>query len=128
MEKQTMNSLAHNELVEEFDELEPSVLRPDGELAATELRAIAQHCFRCAQEGQRRMVLDLSYVDHLDFRGVGMLTAARQLLKRAGGDLILAGASPYLAAILRAAGAHGKLELCATVEAARARFYVGNAF
>jgi anti-anti-sigma factor len=104
--------------------LEPSVLRPDGELGVTELRALAQHCFRCAQEGQLQLVLDLSYVDHLDYRGVGMLIAARQLLRRQGGDLVLASASGYLQAILRAAGSFGKLEICATVEAARARFFV----
>ena len=54
----------------------------------------------------------------------GMLIAARQLLRRQGGDLVLASASGYLQAILRAAGSFGKLEICATVEAARARFFV----
>lgn len=114
-------SIAHNEL----EPLEVAIVRPDGELGITELRALAQHCFRCAQEGEVQLVLDLEYVDHIDYRGVGMLVAARQLLRRQGGDLVLANASPYLVAILRAAGAHGKLELSRTLAAAKARFYAG---
>jgi len=102
---------------------EPQVMRPSGELGVTELRGLAQHCFRCAQEDRVLLVLDLSEVDHVDYRGVGMLVAARQLLRRQGGELLLAGASPYVCAILRAAGSHGKLERCATVEAARARLH-----
>jgi len=113
---------------EELEPLRPSVVRPDGELGVTELRALAQHCFRCAQEGQFQILLDLSYVDHVDYRGVGMLIAARQLLRRQGGELLLCGANPYLQAILRAAGAHGKLEHCDSVDAARARFFSGKRF
>lgn len=101
---------------------EVAVVRPEGDLSISDLRALAQHCFRCAQEGIVELVFDLEFVDHLDYRGVGMLCAARQLLVRQGGDLLLASVSPYLAAILRAAGAHGRLELCPTVAAARARF------
>jgi anti-sigma B factor antagonist len=101
---------------------EVAVVRPEGELAISDLRALAQHCFRCAQEGVVEVVFDLEFVDHLDYRGVGMVCAARQLLVRQGGDLLLANVSPYLAAILRAAGAHGRLELCPSVAAARARF------
>ena len=116
---------AHNDVL---DPVEVAVVRPEGELSVTELRALAQHCFRCAQEGAVRLVLDLQFVEHLDYRGVGMLVAARQLLRRQGGDLILANASPYLVALLRAAGAHGKLETGVSVEAAKARFFSGMAF
>lgn len=100
-----------------------AVIRPEGELGVPDLRALAQHCFRQAQDGCLQLVLDLEYVDHVDYRGVGMLCAARQLLVRQGGDLKLASVSPYLAAILRAAGAHGKLEAWATVGQARAKFF-----
>ena len=120
MDKQSVAEALELELNEV---LEPRVVRPDGELGVTELRALAQHCFRCAQEGEVQQVLDFSYVDHVDYRGVGMLVAARQLLRRQGGELFIAGASPYVQAILKAAGAHGKLECCTTVEAARARFF-----
>lgn len=116
-------SIAHNEV----EPLEVSIVRPDGELGVTELRALAQHCFRCAQEGELQLVLDLEFVEHIDYRGVGMLIAARQLLKRQGGDLVLANASPYLIAILRAAGAHGKLEVSPTLAAAKASFYAVGA-
>jgi anti-anti-sigma factor len=124
MQKQAESTPAFE--IEELEPLRPSVLRPDGELGVAELRALAQHCFRCAQEGQFQLLLDLAFVDHIDYRGVGMLIAARQLLKRQGGDLLLCGANPYLQAILRVAGAHGKLENCESVDAARARFFSGK--
>jgi anti-anti-sigma factor len=97
-------------------------LHPEGELSGADLRAIAQFCFRSAQEGKVQIVLDLGDVRHLDYRGVSALRAAQQLLARAGGDLCLAGTSPYLCAILRAAGAHGQFSMFDSAEAAQAGF------
>jgi anti-sigma B factor antagonist len=91
-------------------------LRPEGELSSADLRAIAQACLRSAHEDRTRVVLDLSDVTHLDYRGVSALKAAQQFLSRVGGDLRLAAANPYVLAILRAAGAHGHFSFDATAE------------
>ena len=103
-------------------ELHAGVIRPEGELSASDLRAIAQYCFREAQEERRQLIIDFQAVDHLDYRGVGALVAARQLLLRSGGDLKIAGCSTYLKAIVRAAGAQDDLELHPTLEDAQVAF------
>jgi anti-anti-sigma factor len=104
------------------DEFEVTVLHPEGELDSADLRAFAQHCFRQAKAGRLRLVLDLEDVHHIDYRGVASLRAAQALLARAGGDLKLAGVSPYLASILRAAGAFEQFDICADAAQARLAF------
>lgn len=102
--------------------VEVAVVRPEGELDAADLRAVGRHCLRLTLEGRRHVVLDLEGVGHLDYRGVPSLVAARQALRREGGDLKLAGVTPYVAAILRAAGVAAEFELHPDVDAAEAAF------
>ncbi len=94
----------------------------DGELGLAELDEVGQELFRLMHERRTRVVLDLSGVPHVDYRGMGALVSRAELFRRAGGDLKLSGLSPYLDAIVRVAGGHGKLERYATAQDARDAF------
>jgi anti-anti-sigma factor len=94
------------------------VVRPEGELGRDELAEVGAELFRQVARGRIRLVLDLSAVPHLDYRGVPSIAARARLLRVAGGDVKLAGVSEYLASILTAGGGHGAFECHPTVEAA----------
>ena len=99
-----------------------AVIRCEGEMSDMELAHIGEELFRLSHRGYQRVVLDLSRVDHLDYRGLGPLSARARLLRAAGGDLKLAGLSPYLAAIFRAAGLEDAFESYGEVEDAKRAF------
>ena len=94
----------------------------DGELTQKELAQVGQELFRLAHRGHRKLVLDLTDVSHLDYRGVRPLAARAGVFRQAGGDIKLAGPSAYLKAIFRAAGAQDDFEVFETPEHARAAF------
>jgi len=95
----------------------------EGELADTELSKVGHELFRLAHRGHRRMVLDLTDVSHVDYRGVKPLAARADVFRKAGGDIKLAGMSPYVQAIFRAAGALDKFDQYETPQDARAAFW-----
>ena len=94
----------------------------DGELGLSELSQVGDELFRSMHHGRKRIVLDLTHVSHIDYRGIRALVTRVDLFRRAGGDIKIAGASPYLRAIFRAGGAHAAFELHPTVPEARAAF------
>ncbi|HEX8701049.1 MAG TPA: STAS domain-containing protein [Myxococcaceae bacterium] len=99
----------------------------EGELGAEELAQVSEELFRRLQRGLRQAVLDFSEVPHLDYRGVKLLIARAESFRRAGGDVKLSGLSPYLAAIFRAAGAHGSFEMYPHMNDARTAFALARA-
>jgi anti-anti-sigma factor len=99
----------------------------EGELGQNDLQQIGQELFRIAHRGQRQVVLDLTDVSHLDYRGVKPLAARADLFRQAGGDIKICGASPYIAAIFRAAGVGQAFEFFQTLNDARAAFDKGLA-
>jgi anti-anti-sigma factor len=94
----------------------------EGELGAKEMAQLSDELFRLAQRGHRNVVVDLTDVSHLDYRGVRPLWTRAELFRKAGGDIKLCGLSPYLAAIFRAAGAYGAFEAYEKVDQARGAF------
>jgi anti-sigma B factor antagonist len=94
----------------------------EGELDVAALEQVCAELSRKLQLGVRQVVVDLSEVAHLDYRGVRPLMARGELFRRAGGDIKLSGLSPYLAAIFRAAGAHDRFEVYPHMNDARAAF------
>jgi anti-anti-sigma factor len=94
----------------------------DGELSDTELSEVSQELFRLAHRGHLRLVLDMTDVSHIDYRGVRPLAARASVFRNAGGDIKLAGLSPYLSAIIRAAGAQDAFEQFESPELAAASF------
>ena len=103
------------------------VLLLEGELGPDEL---AQLCAELGQKlvrGTRNVVLDFGEVPHLHYRGVRGLLERAEAFRRAGGDVKLSGLSPYLAAILRAAGAADAFEVYRHPADARAAFALARA-
>lgn len=99
----------------------------EGELAQNDLQQVGQELFRIAHRGQRQVVLDLTDVSHLDYRGVKPLAARAELFRQAGGDIKICGASAYVAAIFRASGVGQTFEFYETLNDARASFDKGLA-
>jgi anti-anti-sigma factor len=99
----------------------------EGELSADDLAQVGEELGRRMQRGLRQVVLDFSEVSHLDYRGVRPLMARAESFRRTGGDVKLSGLSPYLAAILRAAGAHDAFECYPHMNDARAAFALARA-
>lgn len=105
-----------------------AVIRCEGEMGEFELAHVGEELFRLVNKGRRRVVLDLSGVDHVDYRGVKPLATRAKALRSGGGDIKLCGLSPYLAAIFRAAGVEEDFSMYATAEEAQASFAAQPAF
>jgi len=104
-----------------------AVLRCEGEMGAVELAHVGEELFRLAHRGCHKVVLDLAGIDHVDYRGLKPLAARARLLRSAGGDLKLAGLTPYIAAIFRAAGVEEEFGMYDTAEAAKLAFVTAPA-
>lgn len=94
----------------------------EGELSQEALAEVGDALFRLVHRGHRQVVVDLADVGHLDYRGVKPLVQRAVLLRAAGGDIKLCGASAYVAAILRVAGAWQELEVHPSRASALAAF------
>jgi len=97
-------------------------LRPCGELRREEIAFLVRGLSRLRRFGCRFVVLDVSRVTHLDYRGVAALKNQVESLRRSGGDVKLAGLSSYLHAILRAGGADQVFQAFTSPDAASAAF------
>lgn len=78
----------------------------EGEISHADWEDLADHLFRLAHRGITQVVIDFSGVSHLDYRAVRPLVSRTEIFRKAGGDVRLAGLSPYLHAIFRSAGAN----------------------
>ncbi|AKF83092.1 anti-anti-sigma factor [Myxococcus fulvus] len=99
----------------------------EGELSEQDLLTLCDELSQRMHRGLRQVVLDLSEVGHLNYKGVKPLMARAEAFRRTGGDLKLSGLSPYLAAIFRAAGAHDAFEIYPHMNDARAAFGLARA-
>lgn len=108
--------------------IDVAVMRCEGEMGELELAHVSEELFRLAHRRYNRVILDLSAVDHVDYRGLQPLASRARLLRAAGGDLKLAGLSPYLSAIFRAAGVDQEFEVFETCDEAKAAFVETPAF
>ncbi|WP_258534445.1 STAS domain-containing protein [Streptomyces sp. PT12] len=66
-----------------------TVLRVVGELDIATSPTVRQHVHDAVAEGRRHLVLDLSEVLFCDSSGVGVLVAARRLMRSCAGELRL---------------------------------------
>lgn len=69
-------------------------------------------------QSTRKFVFDVSSLDYMDSSGVGALVSCLTLIKKAGGELRLAGASPRIWRIFTMTGVDKLLEAYPTVDAA----------
>ncbi len=91
----------------------------EGEIGRDELPDVGAMLVRLAEKGHVDLILDLTHVTHLDYRGVRPLMRKAEELRALGGDLVLAGLTPYVHAIFRSAGAHDAFDFYATAEEAK---------
>ncbi len=92
----------------------------EGELDRDEAADVCRMLSRYAEAGLSEVVVDFENVTHFDYRAVKFLVSEAETLRSKGGDLKLAGLSPYLHAIFRSAGAHDAFDYFAqTTDAVR---------
>lgn len=70
------------------------------------------------RQDEKKVVLDISRVDHLDSTGIGILAYCYGTVNRNGGDLRIAGACGKVLHLLQITRLDGVLPLCNSVEAA----------
>lgn len=97
----------------------------DGELDRTDVDEIVAMIGKLGEDGISELVIDFSEVTHFDYRGVKPLVRRAEVLRELGGDLKLAGLSPYLHAIFRSAGAHDAFDYFAACDEAVRSFERG---
>lgn len=94
----------------------------EGEIDATEMNDIGEMLFRLSMDGVHRLVIDFAGVTHFDFRGVKPLLRRADVFRELGGDIKLAGLSPYVFAIFRSAGGHQAFDYFSSKAEALASF------
>lgn len=75
--------------VSEGERRQWTVFTVAGELDLVTASTVRQHVHDAVASGRRRIVLDLSRVDFCDSSGVGVLIAARRLIRSCAGELRL---------------------------------------
>lgn len=88
----------------------------EGEINGVEMNDICEMIFQLSADGVIQLVIDMSGVSHFDFRGVKPLIRRADVFRELGGDIKLAGLSPYVHAIFRSAGANDSFDYFATPE------------
>lgn len=94
----------------------------EGEIGQAEMADVAAMLERMASNGVTSLVVDLSEVSHFDYRNVRPLMRRAEGFRELGGDIRLAGLSPYLHAIFRSAGANDAFDYFAHVADAVSSF------
>jgi anti-sigma B factor antagonist len=72
------------------------------------------------QKDQKHFVLDITALDYADSSGIGMLVSCLSNVKKAGGELKLAGANPRLRRIFAMTGVDTMMPMFATLADATA--------
>lgn len=94
----------------------------EGEIGDAEMAEIGEMLFRLSMDGVSQLVIDMREVSHFDYRGVRPLMRRADAFRELGGDIKLAGLSPYVFAIFRSAGAHDAFDYFASSTDARSSF------
>ena len=97
----------------------------EGQLDRAEAADIVDMLARLSEDGVHEVVIDFTDVTHFDYRGVRPLVRRAETLRELGGDIKLAGLSPYIHAIFRSAGAHDAFDYFAQADQARQSFERG---
>ncbi len=70
------------------------------------------------EQGEKRTILDLTALDYVDSAGIGALVSCLSHVKKAGGDLRLAGASPRILRLFSMTGVDKLFSVFPSVSAA----------
>jgi len=77
---------------------------------------------KLVDETRKKLIFDLSGVTHLDSTGIGIIVAVAGQMKKAGGELRVAGANQHVDQILRMTSVDQIVGLHATADEAAAGF------
>lgn len=97
----------------------------EGEIDRADTQDVIDMLARLTLDGVVEIVIDFTEVSHFDYRGVRPLVRRAELLRELGGDVKLAGLTPYLHAIFRSAGAHDSFDYFSRAEDAVRSFERG---
>jgi len=70
------------------------------------------------RQDEKKIILDISHVDHMDSTGIGILAYCYGTVNRSGGNLRISGATGKVLHLLQITRLDGVLPLCNSVEAA----------
>jgi anti-anti-sigma factor len=87
-------------------EKDTATIRPDGDLVAARLPPLRSRLRQLAAEGVCHLTVDLSGTQMVDSAGIGLLIAAHNSMKRAGGELKVVHASPDIVSLFRTMRIH----------------------
>jgi anti-sigma B factor antagonist len=73
-------------------------------------------------EGQKKVIFDLTGVNNIDSTGIGIIVMSAGNLKKAGGQLRVAGASPHVSEVFKVTNVDQIVGLHTTTAAAVASF------
>ena len=71
-------------------------------------------------QGQRKFVFDITGLDYADSSGIGTLVSCLTNIKKAGGDLRVAGANARMSRLFQMTGVQSLIAMYPTVDAAAA--------
>ena len=101
------------------------VVRLAGNLTLVPESEIAQPFITELLDSERKLIADLSGIEHMDSSGVQLMVQCASVVKNAGGALLLASASPRVARLFQITRLDSILPLYPTVAAACEGFPVG---
>lgn len=70
------------------------------------------------KQGQKKFVYDISALDYADSSGIGTLVSCLTNIKKAGGEMRMAGANSRMMRLFQMTGVHSLISLYPTVAAA----------
>ena len=77
---------------------------------------------KLVDESRKKLIFDLSGITHLDSTGIGIIVAVAGQMKKAGGELRVAGANQHVDQILRVTAVDQIVRMHPTADAAAAAF------
>lgn len=107
----------------ETKQMEPgiSVICVSGRLVVgKELERLESAVDQLVQQGQKRFVFDLTSLDYLDSAGIGTFVACLSAIKKADGDLRLAGVNARIERLFKMTGVDSLMQMFPTVQDAAA--------
>ncbi len=108
--------------VQEESKGEVLVLRIHGRLDAVSSPTAERKVFDYINNGQRKLLLELSGVDYLSSAGMRMLLSTTKKLRTLAGKLVLCSVTPNVMDVLKMSGFDHVLELSKTEEDGLRRF------
>ncbi len=94
------------------------VIRPEGALNMMSAPALRAQFHDLVQQGQKRLVVDLSGVETVDSSGLGVLISGLKAVRQSGGDLKITSPGEQARMVLELCNLNTVLKSCESAETA----------